>query len=280
MELNKKETGMKMNFIKTSPAQNMTILVRDILDRSMHWTVAQKLMRYDSIHAEQVGFIESAADTAASARLQMMGGEFCGNATMSLAAVVAKDTGLNEGETLETMLEVSGADSILKCEVSAQGDVFVCKAEMPPPKEIAKISFTVSGSPVEADIVHLPGISHIIVDAAQLSDQKAFAEEAIAELSEKIKGEAFGIMFFDEAKQFMVPVVYVRDIGAPIWERSCASGTAAVGTCMASRDCKDTELEVGQPGGAITVIAKNQGSGTRLWIKTGVRIVAEGVAYV
>ena len=271
---------MNVNFIKTSPAQNMTILVKDSLSRSDHWKVAQQLMRYESVYAEQVGFIEPASDPAACLRLQMMGGEFCGNATMSLAAVAARDGGLKAGETTKVMLEVSGAENILECDVTAEEGAFTCKVEMPAPKGIEKISFNAAGKSVETDIVRLPGISHVIVNDVLHSAQKTFAEDAVADLIGKIEDEAFGIMLFDEKKQFMVPVVYVKDIGAMTWEHGCASGSAAVCAYFANRAGKDTELEVRQPGGTITATAKSPGTKMRLWVKTSVRIVAEGVAYI
>ena len=71
---------MKVEFVKLSPTQNMTILVKTPVERENHLEVATKLMDYASVGAEQVGFIENGQGTI---RLQMMAGEFCGNATRS-----------------------------------------------------------------------------------------------------------------------------------------------------------------------------------------------------
>ena len=83
---------MKLNFVKVNPVENMTIFVMDQVDSSHHMAVANRLMDYSNIHGEQVGFIENPRSLKAKSlntlRLQMMGGEFCGNATRSLAALM------------------------------------------------------------------------------------------------------------------------------------------------------------------------------------------------
>ena len=42
---------------------------------------------------EQVGFVSAPSDSGCDIDLQMAGGEFCGNATMSAAALVAMRSG-------------------------------------------------------------------------------------------------------------------------------------------------------------------------------------------
>ena len=69
---------MDIQFIKTSPTQNVTILVLTQVPRASQPEIAAQLLRYDGVGGEQVGFLEPSQ--TARARLQMMGGEFCGNA--------------------------------------------------------------------------------------------------------------------------------------------------------------------------------------------------------
>jgi len=259
---------MNIEFIKADPAQNMTIFVKSNHDRSLYKEISERLMKYNSVYAEQVGFIESPGNQAAWARLQMMGGEFCGNAALSLAAVIARDKGLKNGETMTIPLEVSGVNGILNCEVVMNDQVYICKIEMPAPV-------------IEADMVRFPGITHRIIDAREVApENNSYIEETIKSLLAADENEAFGLMFFDEAKQFMTPVVYVKDIGSIVRERSCASGTAALGAFMSSNKCGDIEFAVNQPGGSITVIVKGSAHSFRIWIKTEVRIAAEGTAFI
>ena len=48
---------MKLNYVKTSPSQNMTILITDYIDSKDYIKVANSVMRYESLYAEQVGFV-------------------------------------------------------------------------------------------------------------------------------------------------------------------------------------------------------------------------------
>src|SRR3712207_235334 len=73
---------MKIEFVKINPVENMTILVKSSLPRLKYPILSQKMMRYSHLYAEQVGFMEGK-------HLQMMGGEFCGNASRSFAAYLA-----------------------------------------------------------------------------------------------------------------------------------------------------------------------------------------------
>ena len=49
---------MKYEFIKTSPTGNMTVLVRTPVPRGEQPAVAASLMDYESVNAEQAGFLE------------------------------------------------------------------------------------------------------------------------------------------------------------------------------------------------------------------------------
>lgn len=77
---------MELQFVKVSPNENMTLLIESPVPRSQHLAVAKALIAYGSVYAEQAGYIEEPENKAACARLQMMAGEFCGNATLSLGA--------------------------------------------------------------------------------------------------------------------------------------------------------------------------------------------------
>ena len=81
---------MEVKFIKASPTENMTLLIETPVAREKQLAVAERLIAYGSVYAEQAGYIEEAENPMAEKRLQMMAGEFCGNASLSLAAWLAK----------------------------------------------------------------------------------------------------------------------------------------------------------------------------------------------
>ena len=89
---------MTIHYLKFSPTGNITILVTTPVPRDRQGEIAARLLAPDCVGGEQVGFIEPPSDPRAAARLQMMGGEFCGNATMSVGAMLARSAGLPDGE--------------------------------------------------------------------------------------------------------------------------------------------------------------------------------------
>lgn len=107
----------EIDFIKFNPTQNMTILVKNNHPAEEYTHIASKIMSYASVHAEQVGFIEKPNNYGAAAHLQMAGGEFCGNACMALASLIAHENGLQHNDFTEIVLEASGTDHFVVCQV-------------------------------------------------------------------------------------------------------------------------------------------------------------------
>lgn len=124
----------EIDFIKFNPTQNMTILVKTnyLIEEYKH--IASKIMSYDSVHAEQVGFIEKPINNKAAAKLHMAGGEFCGNACMALAAFIASEKGLKHNDLAEIILEASGTDKLITCQMKRNLDEYHCLVTMPIPK--------------------------------------------------------------------------------------------------------------------------------------------------
>lgn len=84
------ETSMKIPFAKVIPGGNATIIVpASAVDHAHLPQVSQKLMDQNHIEAEQVGSLAFANTPSALPHLQMMGGEFCVNATRACASLLA-----------------------------------------------------------------------------------------------------------------------------------------------------------------------------------------------
>ena len=72
---------MKLNVLRADPAGNITLYVLDPIERERRAALAAELMRrLPDMKIDQVGFACS-ADADTDGRMEMMGGEFCGNAT-------------------------------------------------------------------------------------------------------------------------------------------------------------------------------------------------------
>lgn len=255
---------MKLHFLKFNPTENMTLLVTDPVPRELQGPLAARLMENRSVGAEQVGYLEKASLPGARARLQMMGGEFCGNASMCMAVFLTRDELPPEGEkTVE--IEVSGAGRV-KCALRREGPDFRCRVEMPLPREIRRVG--------ELTLVRLPGIAHFV--SQQPVEQP---EETLRSLARGLEEDAVGLMQYLPEKG-LTPLVYVKDTDTMVWERGCGSGSAAVGAMLANEARGDVERRLPQPGGEIIVRGRWKEALSMLSIEGLVKIVCEGEACV
>lgn len=272
--MRKSLNGIEYEYI--NPTGNITVLVTSEVDIIRQPEVADMIMKAEPT-CEQVGFfgISSKADI----RLRMAAGEFCGNATMSAAALLCDKRGMSEGESKQVSVESSGCKDIVKVNITRKTGsgikhIYSGQVDMPLPKRIRRCDFTFRGSVYELPVVEFDGISHIIMreEGNMLDDSEA--EEAIRKWCDDISADALGIMIIssetvsaheDNGSNLnieinMRPLVYVKAIKSLFWENSCASGTTAVGAYYANQH-KDysISLTAHEPGGILSVHSRNDG---------------------
>lgn len=254
------------HFIKVNPAGNMTILYdrSNVLDSEIQ-PISKAAMNDLNLFAEQVGFIEGT-------HLQMMGGEFCGNASRSFASYLAfKDKDFQGDEIYE--ITCSGEDSLLKVHVRQAEDdhLFLAKIKMPSYISINKMTLqSSSGSDFTVCEVLFSGISHFIYEGPV---NEAIMETIHAYCTEK-DYDAYGIMFLNASTLMMKPYVKVQGFDG-VWENSCGSGTTAVGYYLKTYKNIDS-AKIVQPGGWLEVSLDEEG----IYIDGPVEIVAEGNSYM
>lgn len=271
---------MELKFIKANPTENMTLLVESPVPKAQHLEVAEKLISYGSVYAEQVGYIEEAENPLTQKRLQMMAGEFCGNASLSLAAVLAEEKMPSEGEEIEIILEVSGTEEPVYCHMRKEEKGYFGKVEMPLPKAVEQQMFALEGETYNLDVVVFAGISHIIVSRKLWGENAEKIAERAAELWSQRMPPVFGILLFDAEKMELYPLVRVQGATC-IWERGCGSGTAAIGVYLAMQEKKSLAVSLLQPGGRMDAeVIMEKGRITRLSVGGKVSIVARGTAYI
>ncbi len=236
-----------LSYVRLDPTGNITCLVLDEVPAEQRTVVTALLMK----RCEQVGYLTRPADPAAAARLEMMGGEFCGNASMAAAAWLARQRGARE-ETV-VPLEVSGARGLVDCRVRPLPDgAFEGTVAMPPVLEV----FPLSLDGRELTAVRLEGIVHLILEDQPM--EKRAAEQLLQAAARQLPDAAIGLLQWDSAARFMTPLVWVRGSGTLVWETGCGSGSTAVGAWLALRD-GGARQEIRQPGGTILVTAQAQG---------------------
>ena len=77
---------MELEIVRADPAGNITVFVLSpVEDRDERAAAVSALMADPALKAEQVGFVLQPLNVADPWRLEMMGGEFCGNAAFGQA---------------------------------------------------------------------------------------------------------------------------------------------------------------------------------------------------
>ena len=280
-------TTLKLHYYKCNPTENMTILVMDPVPSTERAAIANRLMAENHLYAEQVGFVtlvnHSDEEQGFHAILDMMGGEFCANATRSLAAVLRYEgiPGISINGEQVYNLKVSGVMETLKCRVLplAREAVYQASVELPLPVELETLQMKNDNRLVEGTLVVFPGITHLVVDDSQLTDRKAFQQKVMNKLAHR-KDEALGIMFYNPSTHYLTPLVWVRETDTLFWEKGCGSGTAAVGAYLADHFRQSISVDIAQPGGCLSIEAKwNQGI-KKICLTGEISIVSNGIAFL
>lgn len=241
---------MDVSFQVADPAGNVTLLVTTPVPAGEYQSLAARLLSIRELEAEQVGFLTTPKGEGVI-RLEMMGGEFCGNALRCAGLYYALQRGRRREGRFP--VEVSGCAEALSVQANPlTGQV---TAQMPLPQAVAPCTFL----DAPARTVTLPGIVHAV---SFLPPQPEGAvREALVELAQTTGMPAAGVMFWNRQSSELTPAVYVRDTDSLYFERSCASGSTAVAVCHAISSQRDGsyKLELRQPGGSIRTNAVLRG---------------------
>ena len=231
----------KYNIVIADPAKNITVFVLDDIDKKLYKSVAKDILENTDYEAEQVGFIKEPI-MGGDIRLEMMGGEFCGNASRSIGMFFAQQNNIKNGTV---SVEITGSNKPLNTKVDLEKET--AEIEMPIPKGIENIYVEDLGT---FPIVIIEGINHIIAENIDATEENF--EKFKKAVYENYDVEAFGVMFFDIDKKYITPVVYVKDTDTTFFESSCGSGTLAT-IFYLGKDLKDGDLKysISQPGGTI-----------------------------
>ncbi len=270
--------------------------------------IARESLALQHLGGEQVGFIDRKKGA-----LYMAGGEFCLNATRCLGLILAQDAGLDtaisktkDTATWQGTVHTSGLQEAVFLRVkkhTQEGKAIYSVAATLPPMHIPPIKNLAQG----IVSVHVPGITHMLIDATQHSFspqhwQKDAAvlrhtygleqENAVGCLwwtQESTSSQAFATSeylylnddsvstedtFFLQAH----PVVAVKNPPTECYERACGSGVLAL-ALMHYAQGKQKKFFVHQPGGILSVTMQHSMSGVQATIDGLVHLVAQGQAF-
>lgn len=225
------------------PTGNLTVLVESEVPPENQPSLAGRIMAREP-DAEQAGFVSPCPGGIA---MRMAGGEFCGNATMSAAALFALDHGITDGVI---PVAVSGQLDPVPVRVSALPDGSMRgEVSMPLPVSVGEEAFPDGAS---RPVVRFHGIAHVILETPL---SRTDAETLAPVWCRALNAVSLGIMTLDRHAGTLLPLVFVPSAGTLCWENSCASGTSAVGAFLAAKEGA-VSLSLRQPGGTLRVDAE------------------------
>ena len=272
---------MLHNFWKVTSSGNPTILLRaEDVPAPRRAFVANAVMDAQHIGGEQVGYVR----LEGIPRLDMMGGEFCLNATRAFASVLdSLDLLERDGDVSHGLVEVSGVSERVAVRVTHGEGLPVAEAclhfdSLPEPEAL---SDTLS-------IVRVPGITHLVQGGStpEGSTLEDFCAEQRHELSLE-EEEAVGHLWMEEkagnaddsqiTTLALEPVVWVRATATLCFESACGSGTLA---CALAAHAKSgaTHFSIFQPSGTpLSVRMERNENGWDVWVGGPSRITASGM---
>ena len=248
---------MKLRLIMADPAGNRTALVLTRVPREDYAPLAAELLAREELRAEQVGYCLPPSREGSAGRLEMMGGEFCGNAARSFGLLLARERG---GGRQKVPVEVSGCPRLLP--VEADPEAGLAESPMPLPRALEELEVPGLGL---LPAVLLEGITHVLLPGVPPSEEICLRVREAA--SRRWDWEALGTIFLGEGG-FLTPVVAVRATGSAVWESSCASGSTAAAVWLA-RDLAEgaRPFRFPQPGGVIAgMVEKTAGRVLRVTV--------------
>ena len=187
---------------------------------------------------EQCCFVTMPNNKDAVARVEMFGGEFCGNAMRSAIQLIT------EGKDYQGMIEVSGVDRPLNFNVNGG----VISVEMPLP-QVGELASEVA----EGTLVQLDGIAQLVVTNNELQKKQTPRDLLNSLVSQNKYGlaeqPAVGVTYYDRATNRATFGVWVKEVNTVFDETACGSGTCAIGIASALDARQNQLLEVIQPSG-------------------------------
>ena len=269
-------------FTKYSPCGNTTILVRESsLSPADRARVAAEIIAPGHLEAEQAGYVDTAAPVP---RLDMMGGEFCVNATRAFAALLAEEGKLSpESGGLGGIVSVSGMPERLRVRVRRlaahrfESAVLLDLPQAPPLENVAPGMY----------LVRVPGIAHLVLDAAAhpLPADKDRDTAALFARFGLLGEDAAGCIWLHREPSGLriTPFVWVRGTGTTYAETACGSGTLAASIVCRGVYGDGGELSLMQPGGEPLRVVPDGSAypgGWAAWVGGPVRRIARGDVFV
>lgn len=186
---------------------------------------AGKALLYTYPNAEQAGLVDVDAK-----RLEMAGGEFCGNASAAAAVLLANKSGKS---TVRYSVSGFGGDVVAEVAVLDRS-IYRVRTSFNDMKYKVK-KFDHKGR--QLGLVDMEGIVHTLIEGAFPSSSYEFIHRKLVDELNLRNREAVGVIWYEQrARKIQInPVVWVRKVDTLYYESACGSGAIAIALCTGGR---------------------------------------------
>lgn len=250
---------MDFDYVLADPTGNVTVLITSPYTENTRASMIQEAFAKEPA-CEQVGFVMPCGDKRI--RIEMMAYEFCGNATLSSAALLMHSSAPSTGSEDTVTVDSSGAGRPVVVSLRRLPDLEENGQNMPVYQGTLSMPVPEVSSFRGYPLISFEGISHLLVPASDYTDKDA--EAAVRIFAEELGVSALGMMLYTDSgasdgllsdSLSIRPLVFVPGSGTLFWEHGCATGSTAVGWYRYYSSGYDTSTEIKQPGGIIRVDA-------------------------
>lgn len=247
------------------PSGNTTAVIFDDLGQQnrekLNASISEtwQTMFPDKSPIEQCCFVSHVTDPGVLGRVEMFGGEFCGNATRSAVWLLA------DGKDSSGLIETSGCDELLKYTI-IDG---IVSLEMP------KFSTTETEKGLA---VKFKGITQLVISTGSTH---AVLKQILNSGYLSLDAEpALGVSSYDERTKQALFSVWVKNVNTIFNETACGSGTAAIGIAQATNAKRSQNLQIVQPSDEpinVRVETDNDGKAKGAEISSPIKILYSGM---
>ena len=202
--------------IYTCNSGNPTAIIANCNDEKMYKSIAEDIYKKHP-NVDQVAVILNI--TKESCTFQLVNGEFCGNACLSVGAFMHEHYKINKGTIINKIKNKNDASELIEIKSKYDGE----KRNLLIPKNLFLEDYNHENT--SRYIVKMNGIIHTIIPQTFGNKNEEYAIKEIKKIEKKITTDVLGIIFLENEK--IDPFIWIKRIELLQHQDSCLSGSIA-----------------------------------------------------
>ncbi len=261
---------MKYNYdIYSCNNGNPTAIITNCNNEKIYETIAEKIYETHQ-NVDQVAVILNITEERCT--FQLVNGEFCGNACLSVGAFMHEHYKINKGTIINKITNENAKEELIEIESKYDGET----GNLLIPKNLFLKNDTHENT--DSYIVKMNGIIHTIIPQSFEKKNEEYAIKEIEKIENNITSDVLGIIFLENGK--IDPFIWIKRIELLQHQDSCLSGSIAALEYLQKKEGINEKRIIQPTGEAYDIKIKENYidiTGTIRKIDTGIVEVEENV---